>query len=80
MPERNHGGSCPYHIDHENRLTACEADIEDLKQEDSAMREKIGNPAFAVAVISFLGVCVTAGTSFLAVILAPVIRVWLGVQ
>ncbi len=72
--------ACPYHIDHENRLESVETEIKLLKEEDAKMKEKMGSPVIAVAVISFLGVCVTASASVAAVILAPAVRVWLGIN
>lgn len=63
---------CPYHIDHENR-------IKNLETEQKAMKDQIKSPAVLVAFISLLGVCVTAVSSFAAVVLGPVIRAYLGV-
>lgn len=64
--------SCPYHIDHETRLKRLEERTED-------MEKQIGNPAVWVALISVFGSMVTAGMAFLGVVLAPVVRAWLGV-
>ena len=72
--------TCPEHSGHSVRLNAIEEEIAALKEEDARMKEKIGSPAIWVALISFVGVCVTATTSFLAVVLAPMIRAYLGVQ
>lgn len=72
--------NCPYHIDVDNRLRGCEEDIELLKKEDAVMKDRIGNPQVTIALISFFGVCITAMTSFAAVVFAPIIRAWLGVN
>lgn len=72
-------GNCVYHIDVDNRLRECESDIELLKKEDAMIKDRLGNPAVTVALISCIGVCVTAVTSFIAVVFAPAIRAWLGV-
>ncbi len=71
---------CPYHLEHETRLKNLEKGVEALEEEDVKMKERIGNPAIWVALVSFMGVCVTASASFAAVILAPVLRVWLGIN
>lgn len=71
--------TCPHgaHIDHETRIGRCEDDIKTIKEAQVAMKEKIGSPAVAVAVISFFGVCVTSVASFAAVVLSPVLTAML---
>jgi len=64
--------NCKYHIDHENRITNNTKDIRELQ-----MNYK--NPAITVAVIGGITGIFTGTMAFLAVIVAPVIRAWLGV-
>lgn len=65
---------CPYHKDHETRIENLEEEQKEHRKEISAMEKRIGSPALAVAIISFLGVCVTASAAFAGVIAAPVIQ------
>lgn len=67
MPE-----NCPYHKEHEYRISNNSKDIKELQ-----LNQK--NPAIVVAVIGVIGTVCSGAMAFLAVILAPVIRAWLGV-
>ncbi len=64
--------NCPYHIDHETRIKNLEASVTD-------MEKQLGNPAIWVALISVCGSVLTAGMAFAGVVLAPIVRAWLGV-
>jgi len=63
---------CPYHIDHDTRIKRLEEAVTD-------MEKQISNPAVWVALVSVCGSVLTAGMAFAGVVLAPIVRAWLGV-
>jgi hypothetical protein len=62
---------CPYHADHETRISRLEATMEKIM-------EKIGSPAVTVAIIGVLGTMFSGCCAFLGVVMAPVVKSWLG--
>ena len=68
--------NCPFHIDHETRIKNLETEVKEMKA-------AISNPAVMVGFISLIGVCITALTTLIGTILAPIavpaIRAFLGV-
>jgi hypothetical protein len=74
MASENSTHGCPYHVDHAHRIEGCEKSISVLNQECEGMKEKIGSPAIAVAVIGLIGVLFTASAAFAGVVAAPVVQ------
>ena len=71
---------CPHgaHIDHENRIRGCETGIVALKSEVREVRVMQRDPRIAVALISVVGVVASGTMAFLGVVLAPIIKSYLG--
>lgn len=63
---------CPYHADHETRISRLEATMEKIM-------EKIGSPAVTVAIIGVVGTMFSGFCAFLGVVLAPIVKAWLGI-
>ena len=63
---------CIYHVDHETRIKNLEATMKEVET-------KLGNPAVTVAIIGVIGTLVSGCCAFAGVVMAPVIRAWLGV-
>ena len=71
---------CPHgaHIDHENRIRQCESGIIAVKNEIREVKMMQRDPRIVIATIGAVSGVFSGTMAFLAVILAPIIKSYLG--
>ena len=74
MPDCPHGA----HVDHENRIKACESGLLSVQNKLEETQKMIKNPTVTVALISVAGVIFSGTMAFLGVVFGPILKAYLG--